>query len=59
MQGKQMKKTILKLLKYVLIGVSVYLALLVIEFCWIYAIEGDNTWNYIKDFWKWYTTLIK
>ena len=58
MQGKQMKKAILKILKYVLIGVSIYLAVLVIEFCCLYTVEGENIWNYLKDFWSWYKTLF-
>ena len=53
-----MKKAILKILKYVLIGVSIYLAVLVIELCCIYAVEGENILNYLKDFWSWYKTLF-
>ena len=56
MQGKQMKKTILKILKYVPIGVSIYLAVLLIEFCCIYAAQKDNTWNYLKEVWEWYSS---
>ncbi len=52
-----MKKTILKVLKYVLIAVSIYIAVLVIEFGVIYAFKGANTWDYLKEFWKWYSTL--
>lgn len=53
-----MKKTILKVLKYVLIAVSIYIAVLVIEVGVIYAVQGDNTWNYLKEVWEWYSTLI-
>ncbi len=53
-----MKKDLLKILKYVLIGVSIYLAVLLIEICCIYTVQKDNTWNYLKDFWNWYKTLF-
>ena len=53
-----MKKTVLKVLKYVLIGVSIFLAILLIEFAIIYAVEKENTWNYIKEVWEWYSTLF-
>ena len=52
-----MKKKILKLLKYILIGISIYVAVLIIEFCCIYAIEGDNAWKHFKDALKWYLTF--
>lgn len=58
MQGGQMKKTLLKVLKYVLIGVSIYLAVLLIEICCIYAVQKENTWNYLKEVWGWYSTLF-
>ncbi len=47
-----------KVLKFILIGILIYVTILVIEFCIIYAVEGDNTWNYIKEVWNWYKTLI-
>ena len=50
-----MKKTILKVLKYVLIGISIYLAILLIEVAIIYAVKGEDTWNYLKEFWEWYS----
>lgn len=53
-----MKKTVLKVLKYVLIGVSIYVAILLIEFCIIYAVKGEDTWEYYKEFWEWYSTLV-
>ncbi len=53
-----MKKKILKVLKYVLIGVSIYVAVLLIAFCIIYAIKGKDTWNYFKEVWEWYSTLF-
>lgn len=51
-----MKETALKILKYVLVGISIYFAILLIEFCCIYAVQGNNTWNYIKEFFNWYIT---
>ena len=53
-----MKKTILKILKYVLIGVSVYLAVLLIEFCCIYAVLGEDTPDYYKECLKWYIGIF-
>lgn len=47
-----------RILKYILIGISTYVALLVIEFGCIYAFQGNNIWNYLKDFWEWYSTLF-
>ncbi len=47
-----------KILKYILIGVLLFVAVLGIEFCIIYAVEGDNIWNYLKDVWSWYKTLF-
>lgn len=53
-----MKKTILKNLKYVLIGVSIYIAILLIEIGIIYAVKGEETWDYLKEVWSWYKTLF-
>lgn len=47
-----------KILKFVLVVIFIYVAVIVIEFCCIYAVQGDNIWNYIKDFWSWYKTLF-
>lgn len=47
-----------KILKYVLIGVSIYVAIFLIEFCIIYAVKGDDTWNYFKEYCKWYSNLF-
>ncbi len=47
-----------KILKYILIGILIFVAVIVVEFCCIYAVQGDNTWNYLKDFWNWYKTLF-
>lgn len=52
-----MKKTALKALKYILIGIAIYAAILLIEFGCIYAVQGNNTWNYLKDFFNWYIAL--
>lgn len=53
-QGKYMKK----ILKYILIGVLIYITVVVIELCCIYAVEGDNFWNYLKEFWDWYKRML-
>ncbi len=47
-----------KVLKCILIGVLVYVAVLAIEICCIYAAIGDDVWNYLKDTWEWYKTLF-
>lgn len=47
-----------RILKYILVGVLVFVAVIVIEFCCIYAVQGDNIWNYLKEFWNWYKTLF-
>ena len=41
-----------------LIGVAVYVAIAVIEFCCIYSWQGDNVWNYLKECWDWYKKLF-
>ncbi len=45
-----------KILKYILIDVLIYVAVLIIEFCCLYAVQGDNIWNYLKKVWEWYIT---
>ncbi len=52
--GEQMKKV----LKFILIGISIFVAVLVIEFCCLYAVQEDNIWNYLKEVWEWYSTLF-
>ncbi len=47
-----------RIIKFILIGILVFVAILVIEFCCIYAVQGDNIWNYLKDVWNWYKTLF-
>lgn len=47
-----------KTLKFILVGILLFVTILAIEFCCIYALLGDNTWNYIKDFWNWYAMFI-
>lgn len=47
-----------KILKYILIGILIFVIVLVIELCCIYAVEGDNFWNYLKEFWDWYKKLL-
>ncbi len=43
-----------KVLKFILIVVLIYVAVLVIEFFCLYAVKGDNIRNYLKDVWEWY-----
>ncbi|MDE7082401.1 MAG: hypothetical protein K2O89_01695 [Clostridia bacterium] len=47
-----------KILKYILICVLIFIAIIAIEFGCLYAVQGDNIWNYLKDFWEWYKTLF-
>ncbi len=53
-----MKKSVLKALKYILIGVAVFVAILGIEICIIYAVKGNDTWSYLKDAFEWYINFI-
>jgi len=53
-QGIQMKK----ILKYILIGILIYVTILVIEVCCFYAVLGDDVWDFIKEAWSWYSTLF-
>jgi len=47
-----------KILKYILIAIFLYVTVIVIEICCIYAVRGDDTWNYLKEFLNWYVTLL-
>ncbi len=51
-------KSMKRILKILLVGISVVVAIIGIEFCIIYAVEGENFWNYLKDAWDWYKTLF-
>lgn len=43
-----------KTLKYIIIGVSIYVAVIVIEFCCLYTVYANDILNYLKEFWNWY-----
>ena len=47
-----------KILMFILIGILLYITVAVIEFCCLYAVQGDKIWKYIKDCWEWYKTLF-
>ena len=47
-----------KIFKYILIGVAIYVAVLIIEIGCLYAVKRDGVWNYLKDVWDWYKTLL-
>lgn len=47
-----------KKLLIILIGILVYINIIIIEICCIYAVKGDNTWNYLKEFWDWYKNFV-
>ncbi len=47
-----------KVLKFIIIGILIFVTVLIIEFGCIYAVEGDNIWNYLKDVWNWYVALF-
>ena len=47
-----------KILLFLLVGVLLFVTVIVIVFCCIYAVQGDNIWNYLKEFWNWYKTLF-
>lgn len=46
-----------KVLKVILFAVLLYVAVIAIEICCIYTVQKDNTWNFLKEFWDWYSTL--
>ena len=47
-----------KLLVFILVGVLLYITVIIIEFCCLYAVLGDEIWNYLKDFFAWYKTFF-
>lgn len=50
-----------KKLKYIIAGmllILLYDTVIVIELCCTYKWQGDNTLNYLKEFWTWCTTLV-
>ena len=48
-----------KLIRNIIIAISVFVAICLIQFICIYAIKGDETWEFYKEFWNWYKQLIK
>ncbi len=53
-----MKKELKKLIKIIIISISVFVAICLIEFICIYAIKGDETREFYKEFWRWYIEFI-
>ena len=47
-----------KIFKYILIGIAIYVAVLIIEIGCLYAVQGDNIWNYLREVWDWYKALF-
>lgn len=47
-----------KILKYILVGILLYITVIVIEISCISAVQGDNIWNWLTDFWNWYKSLL-
>ncbi|MDE7454162.1 MAG: hypothetical protein K2N22_07125 [Clostridia bacterium] len=47
-----------KILTFISVGILMFVGVTVIEFCCIYAAEGDNIWSYLKGVWDWYKTLL-
>ncbi len=47
-----------KIIKYILIGILIYVTVTVIIFCCFYAVQGDEIWNTLKNFWNWYKKLL-
>jgi len=46
-----------KILKYILVCVLIIIAI-VIEFYFLYAVQRDKIWIYLKDFREWCKTLF-
>ena len=42
----------------IIIGIMLFITLIVIEIWCIYAVEGENIWNFFKEYWNWYKTLF-
>lgn len=47
-----------KILKFILIGVVLYIAVLIVEFCYLYAKYGNGVWDIIKEFFIWYEQFL-
>lgn len=47
-----------KILKFILVAAWLYVAVVLIELCCIYAVQKNNTWNYLKELWDWYSALF-
>ena len=47
-----------KILMIILAGILLFVALIVIGLCCLYAVVGDNIRDILKDCWDWYKTLF-
>jgi len=47
-----------KIIKFIIIGILLYVSIIVIEFGCFYAVQGDDIWNNLKEFWYWYKKLL-
>lgn len=47
-----------KKLTIILVGISIYIALTLVEIYYLYALQGDNISNYFNEFWTWHKTLF-
>ena len=55
LKEKIMKK---KIIKYILIGILIYVTVTVIEFGCFYAVQGEDIWDNLKKFWCWYKKVL-
>ena len=46
-----------KILKFTLVGILLFVTVIAIEFCCIYAVQGRNM-DYLKDFLNWYAMFF-
>ena len=47
-----------KIIKFIIIGILLYVSVLVIEFACFYTVQEEDIWNKLKKFWCWYKTLL-
>lgn len=47
-----------KIIKFIIIGILLYVSLTVIEFGCFYAVQGEDIWDNLKKFWCWYKKVL-
>ncbi len=47
-----------KIIMYILLGLLVYVAICAISLGVIYTVEGDETCEFLRDYWSWYSKMF-